>query len=131
MIHVDFAPADCTPCPDRSRCTRAKTQPRSLTLQSRAEHEALQAARERPATPEFATAYAPRAGIEGTLSQAVRVCGLRRARDRGLRKTRLQHVATAAALNVHRLHNWLTDVPRAKTRCSRCAMLKPTKSAHR
>ncbi len=130
MIHVGFAPADCTPCPDRSRCTRAKTQPRSLTLQIRAEHEALQAARERQTTPEFAAAYAPRTGIEGTLSQAVRVCGLRRARYRGLRKTHLQHVATAAALNVHRLHNWLTDVPRAKTRCSRFAMLKPPKSAH-
>ncbi len=126
MIHVDFAPADCTPCPDRSRCTRAKTQPRSLTLQSRAEHEALQAARQRQARPEFAAEYAPRAGIEGTLSQGVRVCGLRRARYRGLRKTHLQHVATAAALNLGRLHNWLVGAPRAQTRCSRFAALDPT-----
>jgi hypothetical protein len=32
MIHVDFAAADCTPCPVRARRTRAKTLPRSLTL---------------------------------------------------------------------------------------------------
>ncbi|HEX2172781.1 MAG TPA: IS1182 family transposase [Dehalococcoidia bacterium] len=128
MIHIDCAPADCTPCPDRARCTRAKTQPRSLTLQVRAEHEAIQAARARPATPEFAAAYAPRAGVEGSLSQGVRVCGLRRARYRGLRKTHLQHVATAAAVNISRLHNWLAGASRAKTRCSRFAALDPTKT---
>ena len=131
MIHIDFAPADCTPCPDRARCTRAKSQPRSLTLQVRAEYEAIQAARERQATPEFAAAYAPRAGIEGTLSQGVRVCGLRRARYRGLRKTHLQHIATAAALNTARLHNWLTATPRAKTRCARFATLDPAASTRR
>ena len=39
-----------------------------------------------------------RAGVEGTLSQGVRAMGLRRSRYRGLDKTRLSHVATAAAL---------------------------------
>jgi transposase len=125
MIHVAFAAADCTPCPVRAQCTRAKALPRSLTLQPRAEHEAIQAARQRQATADFATAYARRAGIEGTLSQGVRVCGLRTARYRGLAKTHLQHLATAAALNVQRLTDWLDGQPRATTRRSHLARLAP------
>ena len=111
MIHVDFAAADCTACPVRALCTRAKRLPRSLTLQPRAEHEAIQAARQRQATAAFAKQYARRAGIEGTVSQGVRRFGLRRARYRGLAKTHLQHVATAAAINVHRLADWLNEAP--------------------
>lgn len=45
MIHVDFAPADCTACAVRTRCTRAKTAPWNLTLPPQAEYEAIQAAR--------------------------------------------------------------------------------------
>ena len=60
-----------------------------------------------------------RAGIEGTLSQGVRGFGLRRCRYIGLAKTRLQHVATVAAINVYRLSDWLGGVPRAATRTSR------------
>ncbi len=126
MVHVDFAAADCTPCPVRASCTRAKTLPRSLTLQPQAEHEAMVAARQRQQTPEFAQQYARRAGIEGTLSQGVRVCGLRRARYRGLAKTHLQHVATAAGLNIGRLWRWEQHRPRARTRRSRFAALAPT-----
>lgn len=39
MIHIDFDPADCLPCPDRARCTRSKTgsRARCLTLPSREE----------------------------------------------------------------------------------------------
>jgi transposase len=123
MVHVAFAPEDCTPCPARPLCTRAKTSPRHLTLQVQAEHEAIQAARQRQATPEFAARYACRAGVEGTLSQGVRAFGLRRARYRGLRKTHLQHLATAAAMNVRRLDAWLQGVPVAATRCSHFASL--------
>jgi IS5 family transposase len=64
-----------------------------------------------------------RAGIEGTLSQAVRAFGLRRTRYRGLAKTSLQHVATAVAMNVERATAWLTGQPREKTRTSRFARL--------
>jgi transposase len=126
MIHIEFAAADCTPCPVRSCCTRAKTVPRSLTLQPKAEYLAIQAARERRATDSFAAQYAPRAGVEGTLSQAVRAFGLRHARYRGLAKTYLQDVATAAAINLSRLCNWLDGIPRAQTRRSRFAALATT-----
>jgi transposase len=123
VIQVAFAAADCTPCPVRSQCTRAKGQPRGLTLPPRAEYEAMQTARQRQATAEFAAEYARRAGIEGTISQGVRAFGLRQARYRGLRKVHLQHVATAAALNIGRLTAWWTGIPRGGTRCSRFGAL--------
>jgi transposase len=37
--------------------------------------------------------------------------GLRRSRYIGEPRTHLQHVATAAAINVCRLYDWLSDVP--------------------
>jgi len=76
----------------------------------------LQAARQRQATETFKTAYATRAGIEGTLSQGIRAFGLRQARYRGLEKVHLQHLLTATALNLCRVHAWLTEQPRAHTR---------------
>jgi transposase len=123
MIHVAFAPADCLTCSARAQCTRAKSQPRNLTLLSREEHEAMRVARQRQETAAFAAQYARRQGIEGTLSQGVRACGLRRARYRGRAKTHLQHVATAVAVNVRRMIDWLNGVPRAQTRCSHFAAL--------
>jgi transposase len=69
--------------------------------------------------------YKRRAGVEGTLSQAVRSYGLRYARYWGTAKTHVQHVATAAALNVDRLVAWFNERPRAKTRTSRFAALAP------
>ena len=123
MTRVEFAASDCTACPVRSHCTRARTSARSLLLQPRAEHEMIQAARQRQQTAEYATIYAQRAGVEGTLSQGVRAFGLRQARYRGLAKVHLQQVATAAAMNVDRLVNWLDEIPRAQTRRSRFAAL--------
>ncbi len=62
VIQVVFAAADCTSCPVRGQCTRAKSQPRGLTLYPRAENEAMQAARQRQTTADFAAQYARRAG---------------------------------------------------------------------
>ena len=53
----------------------------------------------------------------------MRTFGLRRARYRGLVKTSLQNVATAAALNLDRLAAWLAGRPLAPTRTSRFAAL--------
>ena len=64
-----------------------------------------------------------RQGVEGTLSQAVRAFGLRRARYRGLAKTGLQGVTTAAALNLDRITAWFAGRPLAPTRISRFATL--------
>ena len=122
-ILVSFAKADCDVCSARALCTRAKDQARRLRLHRQAEHEALKAARERLATKDGRRLYARRAGIEGTLSQGVRVFGLRRSRYRGLAKTHLQHVATAAAINLERLAAWFQALPRAATRTTRFAGL--------
>jgi transposase len=94
-----------------------------MTLRPRELHEALQAARRQQETTEWKAESAARAGIEGTLSRGVRGFGLRRCRYIGLAKARLQHVATAAAINVTRLSDWLGGVPHAATRTSRFARL--------
>lgn len=121
VIRVDFAATDCTPCPVRGLCTRAAKGPRRLTLRCQAEHEAIAAARQRQGTDEFVQLYAVRAGIEGTLSQGVRVFGLRQARYRGLAKTHLQHLATGSAINLSRIFAFIRGKPRATTRRSRYA----------
>jgi transposase len=122
-VHVAFAKATCRTCPSRPLCTRAKTAPREMTFRRPGRHEAIQAARQRQETAEWRALYGVRAGIEGCLSQAVRLRGLRRARYAGLAKTHLQHLATAAALNVVRLDAWLRGRPRAATRTSRFVRL--------
>lgn len=126
MIDVGFAPADCGACPSRSSCTRAKNQPRSLTLQPEKEHKAIQSARKRQRTEEFVEVYSQRAGVEGTVSQGVRSFGLRQARYRGQKSTHLQQLGTAAAVNISRVSNWLSGVPKAATRRSHLAALNPT-----
>ena len=68
--------------------------------------------------PRLEDNYALRAGVEGALSQGVRVWGLRRSRYVGLARVPLQHVLTAAALHLLRLAGWLWEVPRARTRHS-------------
>src|SRR3712207_6649171 len=105
------------------RPPRSTLFPYTTLFRSRAEHEALGAARERLGTEEGRRRYARRAGIEGTLSQGVRAFGLRRSRYRGLARTHLQHVATAAPVNLGRLSDWFRYIPRAATRTSRFAAL--------
>jgi hypothetical protein len=95
-VRANFSPADCQPCRARARCTR--TRSRRLTLHPRDRHEALAATRAQLASEAGQRLYAQRQGIESTISQAVRVFGLRRSRYRGLAKTRLQSLATAAAI---------------------------------
>lgn len=94
-----------------------------MTIRPHQQYLALRQRREQEVTKAFQEVYAKRAGIEGTISQGVRVMGLRRSRYIGLEKTRLQHVATAAALNLLRSLAWFNGVPRAQTRRSTFARL--------
>lgn len=123
VVSIKFSHKDCRDCEGRSRCTKAKTAPRHMTLRPEREHQALQAIRHQQTTQAWKAQYDKRAGIEGTLSQGVRAFGLRRCRYVGLAKTTLQHAATAAAMNVDRLAAWLDGRPHAKTRISRFAAL--------
>ena len=66
-----------------------------------------------------------RAGVEGTISQATRAFGLRRCRYRGFPKTRLQHIITAAAINLVRVWEWWTGANVFGRRLSRFATLDP------
>jgi hypothetical protein len=54
---------------------------------------------------------------------AVRTMGMRHSRSIGQEKTHLQHVATAAALNLVRSMAWFDGLPRAQTRRSAFARL--------
>jgi transposase len=110
-ITVKFSPADCGPCPARTRCfTSTARDRRQMTLNPRDLAEAQAANREREKTRSFQADYARRAGIEGTIAQAVRH-GARNARYRGLAKTALEHAFMAVALNLIRLHAYWTGTP--------------------
>ncbi len=122
-VRARFSGADCNACPSKPRCTRGRDQGRQLTLPAREQHEALAAARARGDTEQGRRLYAQRQGIEGTISQAVRGFGLRRARYRGRAKMGLQNVATAAAINLDRLAAWFAKRPLAPTRVSRFAAM--------
>lgn len=115
VIRIKFAMTDCKRCPSRSLCAGEEAR-RTLTIRPEAQYKALQAARAREQTPEYAKEYARRAGIEGTISQAVGAFGARRCRYLGAAKTHLQQVLTATALNLVRVANWLAGVPLAQTR---------------
>ena len=52
-------------------------------------YQALQENRKRQETPEFRALYAKRAGVEGTVAQAVRTCKIRRSRYIGQKKLNL------------------------------------------
>jgi transposase len=123
LIRIHFPGAACAACGARAACVGRGRGGRTLAVHPEAEHTALAAARARVISEEGQDLHDLRAGVEGTLSQAVRAFGLRRTRYRGLAKTRVQHAATAAALNLARLAAWLEDRPLAPTRTSRFARL--------
>ena len=124
IVKIRFLQSDCAACPSRGKCVRSVGgQSRTLSLPERAEYEALQRTRGELSSEEGRTEYKKRAGVEGSVSQGVRRSDLRRSRYLGLIKTHLQHVATAVALNVVRVVNFLNEVPLAPTRKSRFARL--------
>ena len=119
VIKVKFAGSDCGACQHLADCTHGTRARRTLTLRTHEQHIALIEARRRETTAEFAALSAVRAGVEGTISQAVRGFGLRRSRYVGQAKTHLQHIATAAAMNLVRITEWLGGAELATTRRSK------------
>ena len=107
VIRIRFDRAICRACLTRSACTTSPEAPRQLTVKPQALHEARQTARQRQETPEFRAQYALRAGVESTLSQAVRRFDLRQSRYIGLARMHLQQVLTATAMNIVRVIDWL------------------------
>jgi transposase len=124
VVKVKFRRKDCINCENRARCVRSEIgAPRQLLLQAREFHEAIKKTRALFSSDAGRHEYKERARIEGTLSQGIRRGVVRRARYKGLQKTHLQEVATAAGINVLRTINYLNQVPIAKTRISRFARL--------
>ncbi|MER5917338.1 IS1182 family transposase [Streptomyces sp. NPDC001982] len=114
-IQIKFDKATCLACPDRSPCTSSATGPRSIAPQPTRElHEIQLRNRLDQHTEDWQRRYAIRAGIEATLSQNVRTCGLRRTRYRGLPKTHTGHVLTALACNVTRIADWIAEPARPR-----------------
>lgn len=118
VIHIQFALADCRACGVREQCTKSKVGRRTINIKPQAQYEALKAARQRQTSEEFKVAYRKRAGVEGTISQGVRVSGMRETRYIGEAKTRLQHQLTGCALNMIRVDAWLNGERPGTTRRS-------------
>ena len=125
IARVHFALADCDACPLRPKCTKAANGRfgRSLTLLSREQHEILASQRAEQQTPEWKARYDVRAGVEGTISQAVRATRMRRTPYHGQPKAHLASVLNATALNLIRVDAWLNGTPLGATRVSHLARL--------
>jgi hypothetical protein len=125
IARVYFALADCDPCPLRSRCTKAAhgRWGRGLTLLSREQHELLTRQRAEQQTPEWKARYNIRAGVEGTISQAVRATRLRRTPYHGQPKTHLASILSATAINLIRADAWLNGTPLGTIRVSHLTRL--------
>jgi hypothetical protein len=101
-IEVRFPPKICQACAAREHCTTG-AKGRILKLLPQEAYHALEKRRKEQHTSAFQEEYALRAGVEGTISQAVHRTRMRRSPYRGERKTHLHHVQIAAGINVLRI----------------------------
>ena len=90
----------CQACPQRAQCVSPDRSSRTLAIGPH--HQLLQQRRREQTTPEFRQRCKQRNALEGTQSELVRAHGLRKARYRGLEKTRLQNYFIGAACNAKR-----------------------------
>jgi hypothetical protein len=110
----------CKNCPLREKCV-GQDQPHRTLLVGQY-HTELQARRQEQKTEEFKNQAKHRNAIEGTQSEMVRAHGLRRARYRGLEKTRLQNYFIGAACNAKR---WIRRTIWEMRQAKRAAKLSP------
>jgi hypothetical protein len=123
VVVVTFPASTCIPCPARAQCTTSKQRRRQLTLRPRHLHEALRDARAEQTTQAWKDRYRHRAGIEGTISQATHLTGIRTARYAGIGKVHLEHTFAAVALNLVRLNAWWNGIPLQRTRTTHLARI--------
>jgi hypothetical protein len=97
---ITFRATDCAHCPLHADCTSAKG---GRTLHINEHYPLLAERRLAMANPAFRAELAHRAGIEATLSELVRVHGLRRHRYRGDAQRHHENLLKAAACNLKRL----------------------------
>jgi monoterpene epsilon-lactone hydrolase len=123
-VVVKFPAPLCQACPVRNQCTTTSRGGRQLTIRPRQVQQALDDARAEQTTDAFKAKYALRAGVEGTIHQAIAVADMRHARYRRLEKVHLQHVYAAIALNLIRLDAWWNGHPLDRTRTSHLTRLE-------
>jgi transposase len=129
LVAFAFSIRDCRPCPIRDQCTLAKPDvPRRIVIHPEPIHEARMAAHAAQNSDTWKKTYNARAGIEGTISEAVRGPNLRYSRYRGLAKAHLQNVFSAMAINIGRLGAWLDAKPTTQRRPTRIHELYLTSS---
>ncbi len=92
--------SQCQDCALRQSCLGKDQKHRTILVGQH--HTFLQARRREQRTQAFQERAHRRNGIEGTQSELVRAHGLRRARYRGLAKSRLQNYLVGAACNIKR-----------------------------
>ena len=117
-LSVLFRRADCRACMARQQCTgNVDGKGRHLLLLPEPLQKIQNRTRSLQQTPEWKRRYALRAGCEATVSETVHAHGLRHCRYRGLAKTHVQHVLTAAGTNIVRLTQHRPDQrPRPRSR---------------
>jgi transposase len=107
-LQIRFPAAVCAACPLRPQCTTS-ADGRNLSVSEH--YDRLVARRAEAKTPACRQKLKTRAGIEATLSELVRVHGLRRHRYRGDAKRHFEHLLKAAACNLKRLARALAARP--------------------
>lgn len=121
-LRIRFPLPACRSCPFHAQCTPVAAKVLILRPEKQS-FLALQEARKRQETPEFRALYAKRAGVEGTVAQAVRTCEIRKARYIGQKKLNLQAFLTATSMNVLRACHWVAEEKHADAPSSRFAKL--------
>jgi len=99
-FRFECARADCQECPLNANCLGKGQKHRTLSVGEH--HTLIQERRREQKTDEFKAEMHRRNGIEATISELKRGYGMRRARYRGLAKTRLQNFMIGAACNIRR-----------------------------
>ncbi|MFI1653172.1 transposase [Streptomyces avidinii] len=108
-LSVLFPRKACRECADRLKCTgNAEGKGRHVFLMPQPLQEIQTKARTDQTTADWRRRYAIRAGCEATVSETVHAHGLRNCRYRGMARTHVQHVLTAAGTNIVRLSEYLS-----------------------
>jgi transposase len=126
-VAVSFSADSCKMCPLKVDCTTSHS--RKLHFKAKPLYEFLEEHRKRQKTGGFWKEFANRSGVEGTISQVVRIADARRSPYFGTEKVHLKNVLAAAAVNALRLGNWFLGIRLAKTRRSRFEMLMAPSAA--
>lgn len=130
LVTFRFRVRDCRPCPLRAKCTKSANPDlgRAITIHPEPVHQARVNAYQSQQSEDWAKVYRLRAGVESTISQAVRGPDLRHSRYRGLAKAHVQNVLIGMALNITRLGaHFNTDNQEAETEDKERTCRPPTR----